>query len=146
MARIRSLILAAAALGVAFAQEQQQPAKPKDSDKPAAAPGKQDPSDVDPPEEDESLKPKVYTFNPLQARKDLSTGEFYYKKGSWKAAARRFEDATQYDPSLADAFLRLGETREKMHDKKGAKAAFQKYLELKPDSKEAAAVKKKIDS
>jgi tetratricopeptide (TPR) repeat protein len=143
VARTRSLILAiaVAALGVvAFSQD---PPKPKDPpDKPAAA--KQDPTEVEPPEEDESLKPKVYTFNPLQAKRDLTTGEFYYKKGSWKAAARRFEDATQYDPSLADAFLRLGDAREKLHDKKGAKAAYQKYLELKPDSKEASSLKKKV--
>jgi hypothetical protein len=45
---------------------------------------------------------------------------------------------------LADAFLRLGEAREKLHDKKGAKIAYQKFLELKPDSKEASSIKKKI--
>src|SRR5579862_2389405 len=102
VARTRSLILAAAALGVAFSQEPSKPKDPPPPDKPTT--GKQDPVEVEPPEEDESLKPKEYTFNPLQAKRDLNTGEFYFKKGSWKAAARRFEDATLYDPSLADAF------------------------------------------
>lgn len=134
-------------MGVVFAQSpspkpKDPPAAPTTTDKPAA--DKQNPAEVEPPEEDEALKPKVYAFNPLQAQRDLRTGEFYYKKGSWKAAANRFEDATLYDPSLADAFLRLGEAREKLHDKKGAKTAFQKYLEMKPDSKEAASIKKKL--
>ena len=142
MARIRSLILAAAALGVLYGQEQPKPKQP-----PAAKPpAQQDPVEVEPPEEDESLKPAVYTFNPLEAQRDLRTGEYYFKKGNFKAASRRFEEATLYDPSLADAFLRLGETREKLHDKKGAKVAFEKYLELKPDTKLSASLKKKIGS
>ena len=141
MGRFRSLILAAAALSVGFAQ---QPPKPKDP--PPAKPDvkQQDPAEVEPPEEDESLKPKEYSFNPLEAQKDLRTGEYYFKKGNFKAAAKRFEEATLYDPNFADAFLRLGDTREKMHDKKGAKAAYQKYIELKPDSKLASSIKKKI--
>lgn len=107
-------------------------------------PAKQEPVEVEPPEEDESLKPKEYSFNPLEAQRDLKTGEYYFKKGNFKAAAKRFEEATLYDPNLADAFLRLGESREKLHDKKGAKAAYEKYLELKPESKTAAAIKRKI--
>lgn len=99
---------------------------------------------MEPPEEDESLKPKEYTFNPLEAQRDLRTGEYYFKKGNFKAAAKRFEEATMYDPNFADAFLRLGNARDKMHDKKGAKVAYQKYIELKPDSKLSTSVKKKI--
>ena len=118
----------------------QQPPKPKEP-----PPAKQDPVEVEPPEEDEALKPKEYSFNPLEAQRDLRTGEFYFKKASFKAAAKRFEEATLYDPGFAEAFLRLGETREKLHDKKGAAAAYQKYLELKPDSKLAASIKKKIN-
>ena len=138
VARIRNLILAAVALGASYAQDQ--PPKPKP---PAAKPpAQQDPAEVEPPEEDESLRPKEYTFNPLEAKNDVRVGETYFKKGNFKAAARRFEEATLYDPSLADAFLRLGEAREKLHDKKGAKAAYEKYVALKPDAK--AGLKKKL--
>jgi len=137
--RIRSLVLMLAAVGGAFAQQQPPPAKP-----PVPPPAKQDPVEVEPPEEDESLKPKEYSFNPLEAQRDLRTGEYYFKKGNFKAAAKRFEEATLYDPNFADAFLRLGDAREKLHDKKGAKAAYMKYLELKPDSKIASSLKKKI--
>jgi tetratricopeptide (TPR) repeat protein len=127
--------------------QDQPPPKPSSPSKPPAAgakpPATQDPVEVEPPEEDESLKPKVYSFNPLEAKNDLRVGETYYKKGNFKAAAKRFEEATLYDPSLADAFLRLVDAREKLHDKKGAKAAYGKYVELKPEAK--AGLKKKIE-
>ncbi len=141
MGRIRSLILAAVAVSAAFGQQPPPPPKPAPVE---GAKPQQDPVEVEPPEEDESLKPKEYTFNPLEAQRDLRTGDYYFKKGNFKAAAKRFEEATLYDPNFADAFLRLGEAREKLHDKKGAKAAYQKYIELKPDSKLASSVKKKI--
>lgn len=129
---LAALVAAPLTLG----QQKPQPPKP---------PAKQDEPPVEePPEEDESLKPKEYSFNPLEAQKDLRTGDFYFKKGNFKAAAKRFEEATKYDPGFADAYLRLGETREKLHDKKGARTAYEKYLELKPDSKLAGVIKKKV--
>ena len=142
MGRIRSLILAAVAVNAVFGQ--QQPPKPVPPPPAGASKPQQDPVEVEPPEEDEALKPKEYSFNPLEAQRDLRTGEYYFKKGNFKAAAKRFEEATMYDPNFADAFLRLGDARGKLHDKKGAKTAYQKYIELKPDSKLATSVKKKI--
>ncbi len=111
--------------------------------KPAQQPPPQQ-QEQEPPEEDESLKPKEYGFNPLQAAQDLKIGQFYFKKGNYRAAARRFTDATRWDPNLAEAFLRLGETEERLKDKKAAQAAYAKYLELSPDAKDAAVIKKKL--
>ena len=141
MGVVGRFLVIGALLGAALACAQQQPPPPKP---PVTPPAKQDPVEVEPPEEDESLKPKEYSFNPLEAQKDLRTGEYYFKKGNFKAAAKRFEEASLYDPNLAEAYLRLGDAREKLHDKKGAKTAYQKYLELKPDSKLAPAIKKKV--
>ncbi len=98
-----------------------------------------------PPEEDESLKaPREYVFNPLQAKSELKIGAYYYKKGSMRAAALRFEEATRWDPTSSEAFLRLGEARERMGDKKAAHAAYAKYLELAPTAKDAATIRKKL--
>ena len=47
-----------------------------------------------PPEEDTSITVPVYGFNPLQAQKEIRTGNYYFKKGSYRAAAGRFEEAT----------------------------------------------------
>jgi tetratricopeptide (TPR) repeat protein len=100
---------------------------------------------VEPPEEDEELKPKDYAFNPLQAQKELTIGNFYFKKGSWRAAAGRFEEATKWNPGFADAWLRLGEAREKLKNVKGAREAYRKFLEI-ADDKRVPEVKKRLES
>src|SRR5438477_8915463 len=71
-----------------------------------------------PPEEDESLAPKEYSFNPLQATKEVKIGNYYFKKGNYRAAAQRFEEATKWNNQLAEAYLRLAEAREKQKDEK----------------------------
>ena len=99
----------------------------------------------EPPEEDKALvAAKEYVFNPLQAEKEVATGNYYAKKGNFKAAATRFSEATKWNPGLAEAWLRLGEMLEKKKDMKGAKQAYAKYLELAPDAKNAALIKKKL--
>ena len=104
----------------------------------------QDSKEQEPPEEDESLKPKEYAFNPLEAERDVKVGTYYFKKGNYKAAASRFREATRWNPGYAEAYLRLGESAEKMKDKTAAQEAYAKYLELAPDAKDAEAIKKKL--
>jgi tetratricopeptide (TPR) repeat protein len=99
-----------------------------------------------PPEEDETLKGKTdeYVLNPLQAQNELKIGNYYLKKGSLNAAAKRFEEATKWDPNFADAYLKLGEVQERLRNTAAAQAAFRKYVELAPDAKNAGAIKKKL--
>jgi tetratricopeptide (TPR) repeat protein len=125
------LLFASIALSFAVAQPPRRP---------------QPPVVEEPPEEDESSKPKEYTLNPLQAEKEVRIGNYYAKKGSMKAAAARFQEATLWNPTFSEAFLKLGEAREKLADWKSAKVAYQKYLELEPESKLAASLRKKIQS
>jgi tetratricopeptide (TPR) repeat protein len=106
--------------------------------------GAQQQKPAEPPEEDESLIPKEYSFNPLQAEKELKVGMFYWRKGSHRAAARRFEEATRWNPGLAEAHLRLGEAREKLKDRKAAREAYAKFLELAPDDKRTADIKRRM--
>jgi len=130
------LLLLAGAL--AFAQDNgKQPPKKQQSEPKVEV--------QEPPEED-GVAPgtKEFGFNPLQAKQEMKVGEYYFKKGKYIAAAGRFSDATKWNPGFAEAYLRLGETKEKLHDKEGAKEAFSKYLELEPDGKEAALIKKKL--
>ncbi len=141
MTRLRCSSLLGAAL-LAFpgvAQERQ-----KLGDTPAQTTRPQEQKEQEPPEEDEELKPKEYSFNPLQATRELKTGDFYFKKGNYKAAARRFREATRWDPTSAHAFLRLGEAEEKLHDAKAAQEAYAKYLELDPEAKDAERIRKKL--
>ena len=100
-----------------------------------------------PPEEDASVGEKTYSFNPLQAQKEVQTGLYYYKKGSYRAAEGRFKEATLWNNGSDEAWLRLGEAEEKLRDKKAAVEAYEKFLELadQKDQKKVAEVKKKVE-
>jgi tetratricopeptide (TPR) repeat protein len=126
------MLLAAAAIVAA-----QDPPKIKERPPEAQQP-------AEPQEEDASAKPKEYTFNPIQADNELKVGKFYMKGGKFKSAAGRFDEALKWNPGLSEAWLLLGEAREKMKDAKGARQAYEKYLEADPDSKMAPDVKKRL--
>lgn len=103
-----------------------------------------EPVPEEPPEEDASVKEKEYSFNPLQAEKEIKVGDYYQKKGNYKAAAMRYSEATKWNPGGADAWLKLGDMRERLNDLKAAKEAWSKYIELAPDAKKAADIKRKL--
>ena len=134
---VRVVFLALLLSAVVAAQDKPLQTRPPDQSKPQQ-------QEQEPPEEDESLAPKAYSFNPLEAEKDLKVGLYYLKKGNYKASPSRFREATLWNPTFAEAFLRLGESEEKFKDKKAADEAYSKYLALSPDGKEADAVKKKL--
>jgi tetratricopeptide (TPR) repeat protein len=111
------------------------------------APPKQQPAPAEqaPPEEDEAITPpKEYSFNPLQAEKELRIGNYYFKKGSYKAAANRFRESVKWNAGFAEAYLRLGDAEVKLRDSKTAREAYTKFVELAPDDKRAQALKKKV--
>jgi tetratricopeptide (TPR) repeat protein len=97
-----------------------------------------------PPEEDTSLSKDDYSFNPMQSQRDVGVGDLYRKKGNLVAAARRYHTATLYNDGNAEAWLKLGEVRQKLKDQDAAKEAYKKYLELDPDSKTAQEVRKSL--
>jgi tetratricopeptide (TPR) repeat protein len=82
----------------------------------------------EPPEEDESLAPKQYALNPVQAKKEATAGDYYFKKSNYSAAERRYVEATRWDPGSPDAFRKLGEAREKLHEYGPAREAYLKYI------------------
>lgn len=98
-----------------------------------------------PPEEDKSDVPRQYAFNPLQAKKEVTVGEFYFKKSDFRAAEGRFREATRWNDGNSEAWLRLGEAAEKNHEPKVAREAYEKYLQLTPQAKNASDVKKRIE-
>lgn len=89
---------------------------------------------------------KEYAFNPLQAEKELKIGDFYFKRGSFRAAAGRFREATRWNPNLAEAYLRLGEAQEKLKDPKGARESYAKFIKLAPEDKRTPEVRKKLEA
>jgi tetratricopeptide (TPR) repeat protein len=144
------LLLALILMGVApaFAQSSQPPqtppVNPGELQKQRPQPKTSD-KDAAPPEEDTSIGTTTYSFNPLQAKKDIEIGNEYAKKHSYRAAANRFLSATKYNDGDAEAWLRLGEMDEKLRDKPGAHEAYSKYLEIAADAKNAAEIKKRVE-
>jgi tetratricopeptide (TPR) repeat protein len=98
-----------------------------------------------PPEEDTTIGTTTYSFNPLQAKKDIEAGNFYAKKHDFRAAANRYISATKYNDGDAEAWLRLGETEEKLKDKQAARDAYQKYLDIASDAKAAPEIRKRLE-
>ena len=98
----------------------------------------------EPPEEDESLAPKVYALNPVQSKKEIMVGDEYFKKSNYSAAANRYLEASRWDPGSAEAFLKLGEAREKLRQYGRARDAYLKYIDLTDDPKEKDAIQKKM--
>ena len=129
----RGLLIATLFAGAVYAQFPPPP--------PPAPP----PNYQEPPEEDESIAtPKVYTFNPLQAKKEIEVGDFNAKRGNYKGAAYRYREATHWDDGNANAFFKLGDASERLKDYDSARDAFDAYLKLVTDKKKTAEVQKRI--
>lgn len=97
-------------------------------------------------DEDEEFAPpqQEYAFNPVQARNELKVGIFYAKKGSHRAAALRYLEATRWDSGLAEAFRRLGMAREKLSEPDAAASAYRRFLEIEPNGKAARQIRQRL--
>lgn len=112
---------------------------------PPPPPDPNPPKYQEPAEEDESIAtPKVYNFNPLQAKKEIEVGDFNAKRGNYKGAAYRYREATHWDDGNATAFFKLGDASERLKDYASARDAFDAYLKLISDKKKIAEVQKRI--
>jgi tetratricopeptide (TPR) repeat protein len=130
------LLLAAA---LVIAQEAPQKKLETERNKPAA-----NAKEEIPPEEDTALTTTEYSFNPLQSAKDVGVGNQYLKRGKLRAAELRYTSATKWNDGNADAWLKLGEVAERLKDTAKAKAAYEKYVELAADAKNARDIRKRI--
>ncbi len=105
--------------------------------------------DQNPPEEDESVAPEKFVLDPLESERNVKVGNFYMHQGrpdGYRAALHRYERATKFNPGNVEAFYRIGEAQEKLKNKEGAKAAFEKVVQMAPDSKFAKEAKKKLSN
>ena len=67
-----------------------------------------------------------------QARQLNNAGVLSYHQGAYDASVERFREATELDPSLAEAFNNLGLSYTEMGRDEEATIAFQRALELDP--------------
>jgi tetratricopeptide (TPR) repeat protein len=105
------------------------------------------PEEGNPPEEDESIAPEKFSFDPLECDRNIQVGNFYMHKGGpkgFRAALNRYERATKFNPNSAEAFFKVGEAEDKLKNTDAARIAFSKVIQLAPDSKLAREAKKKL--
>ena len=91
----------------------------------------------------------MYPLNPLESDRCVKVGNFYMHKGTpqgYRAALSRYEEATKYNPNSPEAFFKVGEAHEKLKNEDAAKLAFQKVIQIAPDSKFAREAKKKLSA
>ena len=110
----------------------------------AQTPAQRPPDTQLPPEEDAVETPKEYVFNPVQSKREVEVGLQYFHKGNFKAAANRFSEATKWNDGNAEAWLRLAEAEEKKKNLKGEREALERYLQVAPEAKNAAEIKRKL--
>ena len=95
-------------------------------------------------EDEDIVQDTTYAFNPIQARKEFKIGGFYAKKNNHRAASARFLEATKWDPTYAEAYWRLGNSREELRQYNLAIEAYRKYIQLEPDGKESKDARKRV--
>jgi tetratricopeptide (TPR) repeat protein len=132
-------IVALVAAGIAMAQDA--PRKKLETERSKPATGSKEEI---PPEEDAALATTEYSFNPLQSAKDVGVGNQYLKRGKLRAAEMRYTSATKWNDGNAEAWLKLAEVAERLRDKGKAKSAYEKYLEVASDAKNADDIRKRL--
>jgi tetratricopeptide (TPR) repeat protein len=128
-----------------YAAHTQQAPAPQAGTPPAASPQQAPlPDEGNIPEEDENEQSHEteYHFNPIRAKKEYDVGMFYMHKNSYRAAIKRFTEATRWNPNWEEAYLKLGEAQAKLKHNDDARKSLAKVIELAPNSKEAKEAKK----
>jgi tetratricopeptide (TPR) repeat protein len=98
-----------------------------------------------PPEQESQENEEEGGFNPLRAYQDMKIGDYYFKKGKYDAAIKRYRDAALHRPNFAIPYLKIGSAYEKKKDYKSAIEAYGKYLEILPKGKDAAFAREQME-
>jgi tetratricopeptide (TPR) repeat protein len=88
---------------------------------------------------------ELHEWNPLRAMKDVEIGDFYYKRGSYKAALNRYREALLFKPRDAVATFKLAQTLEKTKELDEARTQYERYLAILKDGPSAGEAKKALE-
>ncbi|HEV8525064.1 MAG TPA: tetratricopeptide repeat protein [Terriglobales bacterium] len=134
---------------------------PKNPPPPRSSPGR-DPNssssreniiDLSPPPGDRGSHPErppaadsdvteMHPYDPHQAEKHIEVGDFYFKRGNYKAAVSRYREALEWKPNDAVATFRLAQGLEKNGEIEEAYKHYQTYLQILPEGPSAEEAKK----
>lgn len=88
---------------------------------------------------------EVHQWNPMRAIKDVEVGDFYYKRGSYKAAMNRYREALLFKPRDAVATFKLAQTLEKTKAFDEARTRYEEYLAILKDGPSAPEARKALE-
>lgn len=98
--------------------------------------------------EADSLKPggvtELRSWDPHKAAKDVEVGDFYFKRGNYRAAEARYRDALLYKDNDAIATIKLAVCLEKLGILDDARAEYESYLRILPHGPQAAEAQKRL--
>ena len=114
----------------------------KDTQVDISAPG--DDAAKHPDSEDVSDTSELKPWNPHKAMKNVEVGDFYMKKGNYRAAISRYREALEWKPRDAVATFRLAQALDKNDQKSEAAEQYQAYLKILPHGLYAEDCKKAI--
>jgi tetratricopeptide (TPR) repeat protein len=96
---------------------------------------------VGPTTDVQEMKP----WNPHKADKDVEVGDFYLKRGNYRAAESRYKEALYWQDNHAVAQFRLAQTEEKLGNISEARRYYSAYLKVLPDGEFAVEARKGLD-
>ena len=76
--------------------------------------------------------------------KNVEVGDYYYKRGNFRAAISRYQEALQWKPRDAEATFKLADAYEKVGDNIDAKDNYEKYLGILPKGPRSDDAKKAL--
>jgi tetratricopeptide (TPR) repeat protein len=121
-------------------------------------------TDLSPPEDDAKVHPKsssavaeavagvtpggiseFHTWDPHRAAKDIEVGNYYFKRGNYRAAEDRYREALQFKENDAVATFRLAVSLEKLGVLDDARSEYESYMKILPHGPEVEQAQKALD-
>lgn len=103
------------------------------------------PHQPSPPQAGEVEVIEMKPYNPHQAEKDVQVGDFYYKRGNYKAAVSRYDEALQLRPGSPSTTFKLADAYEKYKQLEKAALYYREYVRDYPDGKQIAEARAALD-
>jgi tetratricopeptide (TPR) repeat protein len=123
-------------------------------------------TDLSPPEDDAKVHPnstaataeaeaevsggksgitEFHVWDPHKAAKSIEVGNFYFKRGNYRAAEDRYREALHYKENDAVATIRLAVCLEKLGVLDDARSEYESYLKILPHGPESEQAQKALD-
>lgn len=98
-----------------------------------------------PESEDVSDTSELRPWNPHKAMKNVEVGDYYFKRGNYRAAISRYREALEWKPKDAIATFKLAQALEKTDQKSESAEQYQAYLKILPHGIYAEDCKKALE-